>query len=126
MWSDPDDVEHWSISPRGAGWLFGNKVTKEVATFHLDCDSLKRSKFMFPDNDLVTVWSAPNYCYRCGSSTFHNFCQFAYFDKGNVASVLKVKENEPVTENNFAIFDAGLFLLIPLSFVEYLHSGRSG
>ncbi|EOR03892.1 Serine/threonine-protein phosphatase ppe1 [Wallemia ichthyophaga EXF-994] len=117
MWSDPDDVEHWSISPRGAGWLFGNKVTKEFN--HINgLDMIARAhqliqegyKFMFPDNDLVTVWSAPNYCYRCG----------------NVASVLKVKENEPVTENNFAIFDAGLFLLVPLSSVEYLHSGRSG
>ncbi|EIM23482.1 Metallo-dependent phosphatase [Wallemia mellicola CBS 633.66] len=97
MWSDPDDVEHWSISPRGAGWLFGSKVTKEFN--HINgLDMIARAhqliqegfKFMFPDNDLVTVWSAPNYCYRCG----------------NVASVLKVKENEPVTENNFAIFDA--------------------
>lgn len=29
VWSDPDDVETWSISPRGAGWLFGAKVTHE-------------------------------------------------------------------------------------------------
>lgn len=31
MWSDPDEVETWSISPRGAGWLFGGKVTSEVS-----------------------------------------------------------------------------------------------
>lgn len=32
MWSDPEDIEHgtWATSPRGAGWLFGNKVTSEV------------------------------------------------------------------------------------------------
>lgn len=29
MWSDPEDMETWSISPRGAGWLFGSKVTAE-------------------------------------------------------------------------------------------------
>src|SRR5258707_12116761 len=30
MWSDPDDVENWGVSPRGAGWLFGGSVTREV------------------------------------------------------------------------------------------------
>jgi serine/threonine-protein phosphatase 6 catalytic subunit len=30
MWSDPDDVENWAVSPRGAGWLFGGSVTQEV------------------------------------------------------------------------------------------------
>jgi serine/threonine-protein phosphatase 6 catalytic subunit len=30
MWSDPDDVETWAVSPRGAGWLFGGSVTREV------------------------------------------------------------------------------------------------
>ena len=26
MWSDPEDIETWAVSPRGAGWLFGSKV----------------------------------------------------------------------------------------------------
>ena len=41
MWSDPDgpsplllvltvDIQTWAVSPRGAGWLFGDKVALEV------------------------------------------------------------------------------------------------
>lgn len=29
VWSDPEDVENWSVSPRGAGYLFGSKITHE-------------------------------------------------------------------------------------------------
>jgi len=37
VWSDPEEVDTWAVSPRGAGWLFGNKVTNEVRLlqFHL-------------------------------------------------------------------------------------------
>ena len=31
VWSDPEDVDTWAISPRGAGWLFGDKVSGEVS-----------------------------------------------------------------------------------------------
>ena len=31
VWSDPEDVDTWAISPRGAGWLFGDKVSSEVS-----------------------------------------------------------------------------------------------
>lgn len=39
------------------------------------------------DEQLVTVWSAPNYCYRCG----------------NMASILTIKENG---EQEFTVFGA--------------------
>ena len=29
VWSDPEEVGTWAISPRGAGWLFGDKVARE-------------------------------------------------------------------------------------------------
>lgn len=77
VWSDPEDLEGgaWAVSPRGAGYLFGARVTAEFC--HLNGLSLiarahqlvqEGYRFMFPDRQLVTIWSAPNYCYRCGNS----------------------------------------------------------
>jgi serine/threonine-protein phosphatase 6 catalytic subunit len=94
MWSDPDDIETWSMSPRGAGWIFGSKVTDEfnyINGLELICRAHQLVqdgfKYWFPNENLVTVWSAPNYCYRCG----------------NVAAILMVDEH---LQRNFAIFNA--------------------
>ncbi|KAH6851211.1 Metallo-dependent phosphatase-like protein [Chaetomium sp. MPI-CAGE-AT-0009] len=74
VWSDPEDIETWAISPRGAGWLFGHKVATEFN--HVNgLQTIARAhqlvnegyKFHFPEKSVVTVWSAPNYCYRCGN-----------------------------------------------------------
>lgn len=94
VWSDPDDVETWAVSPRGAGWIFGSRVAREFN--HLNNLQLiarahqlvmEGFKYHFPERDVVTVWSAPNYCYRCG----------------NVASVMKVAEDLSL---DFPIFSA--------------------
>jgi len=74
VWSDPDDIDTWAISPRGAGFLFGGKVTEEfikVNGLQLVCRAHQLVQeglsYMFKNDILATVWSAPNYCYRCGN-----------------------------------------------------------
>jgi serine/threonine-protein phosphatase 4 catalytic subunit len=29
MWSDPDDITGWMVSPRGAGYLFGVDIVEK-------------------------------------------------------------------------------------------------
>jgi serine/threonine-protein phosphatase 4 catalytic subunit len=93
LWSDPDgeippdlppflfspypssvlDIKGWGVSPRGAGYLFGADITKQFVHDNA-IDLIARAhqlamegyKMMF-DRTIVTVWSAPNYCYRCVS-----------------------------------------------------------
>jgi len=93
MWSDPEEIEGWELSPRGGGWLFGSRPTKEFVELN-GLELVARAhqlvqegyKYMF-NEQLVTVWSAPNYCYRCG----------------NVASILTLDAN---LKRDFKIFDA--------------------
>ena len=93
MWSDPEDIDGWGLSPRGAGYLFGGDITAQfnqtnkielIARAHQLV--MEGYKYMFSES-LVTVWSAPNYCYRCG----------------NVAAILELDEH---LSRSFKIFDA--------------------
>ncbi|KAH7090068.1 serine/threonine specific protein phosphatase [Auriculariales sp. MPI-PUGE-AT-0066] len=73
LWSDPEDINGWGLSPRGAGFLFGSDAVRTFCRAN-DIDLIARAhqlamegfKHLF-DRQIVTVWSAPNYCYRCGN-----------------------------------------------------------
>lgn len=93
MWSDPEEIEGFQVSARGAGYFFGadavmqfnhaNKLDLVARSHQLVMEGFK----LWFDEMLVTVWSAPNYCYR----------------SGNVASIL---ECDDTMTKSFKIFDA--------------------
>lgn len=83
LWSDPEERSGWGVSPRGAGFIFGADITKKF----IDTNNLKminrahqlvmKGYNWSHDNLVCTLFSAPNYCYRCG----------------NQAGIMEVNEN---------------------------------
>lgn len=92
QWSDPQDQAGWVLSFRGAGYNFGPDISeqfnqhnnqKKIARAH----QLVLEGYLPTHNqNLVTVFSAPNYCYKCG----------------NQAAIMQVNEN---CDDNYVQFD---------------------
>lgn len=94
VWSDPNpSIQDFAISPRGAGYVFGERVTRQFCHYnsinHISrAHQLCMEGYQVLFNDLLsTVWSAPNYCYRAG----------------NLASVLCIS---PGLTRSFLVFSA--------------------
>lgn len=92
LWSDPGNIRGFRASSRGAGVVFGGDVVQKFC-LNNGIEMIARAhqlvyegfKFLF-DDQLVTVWSAPNYTYRCK----------------NLASILELSENG---DQAFKLFD---------------------
>ncbi|CAE7851902.1 unnamed protein product [Symbiodinium sp. KB8] len=95
LWSDPDDRSGWGISPRGAGYTFGSDVSEQfnyangldlIARAHqlvmevsircfrctpcgcyVPSAPMRQGYNWVHGKHVVTIFSAPNYCYRCGN-----------------------------------------------------------
>ncbi|EWH16269.1 Ppg1p [Saccharomyces cerevisiae P283] len=85
VWSDPEENnnptldhpdnsgQHFQVSPRGAGYTFGRSVVEKFLRMN-DMNRIYRAHQLcnegyqiYYDGLVTTVWSAPNYCYRCGN-----------------------------------------------------------
>ncbi|WLF78507.1 protein phosphatase type 2A [Lodderomyces elongisporus] len=73
LWSDPDDRGGWGISPRGAGFTFGQDISEQFNHTN-DLSLIARAHQLVMEGfswshqeNVVTIFSAPNYCYRCGN-----------------------------------------------------------
>ena len=73
VWTDPEDFNGWHMAPKGSGYTFGQDITEEF----LHNNNLKlivrghqlmmKGYCWHHNNQLCTVFSAPNYCYRWGN-----------------------------------------------------------
>eukprot|EP00918_Siedleckia_nematoides_P040158 GHVU01087170.1.p1 GENE.GHVU01087170.1~~GHVU01087170.1.p1 ORF type:complete len:385 (-),score=89.11 GHVU01087170.1:208-1362(-) len=98
LWSDPstpeDEHDGWTVSQRGAGYVWGPEVSRQflhdnglsmIARAHQLIDN---GWTWSHDKKVVTIFSAPNYCYRCG----------------NKAALMEVPETKG-TEPHFQVFN---------------------
>ena len=83
LWSDPEEREGWGQSPRGAGFVFGGDISSKfnfTNKLSMICRAhqLQQNGFQWShENNVLTIFSAPNYCYRCG----------------NLAAIMEIDEN---------------------------------
>lgn len=68
LWADPDQINGWSPNDRGVSYVFGQDVVKGFCKKH-DIDLVCRAHQVveegyefFAGRQLVTIFSAPNYC----------------------------------------------------------------
>ena len=74
-WSDPEEeLEGWEESPRGAGYLFGRDVlekwnrTNGLELLVRGHQMVEDGFFWHHNRQTLTLFSAPNYMYRCGNT----------------------------------------------------------
>lgn len=92
LWLDPDDRGGWGISPRGAGFTFGQDISEQFNHTN-DLSLIARAHQLVMDGyqwlhqeSVVTIFLAPNYCYRCGNQAAimevdeHHHRQFLQYD----------------------------------------------
>ena len=83
LWSDPDDINDWETNPRGAGVIFGSQLVEKFLNTNKFNMIVRAHQLIMEgyrihfNGKLFTVWSAPNYCYRCN----------------NLASIMKLDAN---------------------------------
>ena len=71
LWSDPEEINDWEPNPRGAGVIFGAKIVEDFLKANSVNFIVRAHQLILEgykthfNNKLYTVWSAPNYCYRC-------------------------------------------------------------
>ncbi|KAI5180914.1 serine/threonine-protein phosphatase 4 catalytic subunit [Nematocida sp. AWRm80] len=99
LWSDPGTNNGCYPSERGAGYLIGQDVVQRflfLNDVHIICRSHQLVnegyRFAYPNKELVTVWSAPNYCNRMG----------------NKATVLKVPKSLVIDNDSFVFFEQAI------------------
>lgn len=92
LWSDPGDENGFGLSPRGAGYTFGKDVSDKFMQnnkIKMICrgHQLVDQGFSWShDETCVTIFTAPNYCYRCNNLGAlmemgeKGACEFTQFD----------------------------------------------
>jgi len=96
IWSDPDDRVGWGVSPRGAGFTFGAGITDQWSSKNNLLLTARAHQLIMEGyqwthaQKLITLFSCPNYSYRCGNS----------------AAIMDVPSADNINDMEITVFDA--------------------